>query len=178
MENNIISIEEAFDRMEGRTVRKSKPSVALSVLLIAAGILLTVLNGQVAKSPGSVIPTLFILCGIIFLACGVSYAFFRKTKYKFTGDGKNISFSEMLFDIRERERLVRILDEGNMQELGKLKPATVDTLKLRIAATPDGSFCYTQVMTYVPYEFVNVNEARKHSREEAGLILNLQKQRM
>jgi hypothetical protein len=175
MENNILSIEEVFDYSNNNLVYKSKPSVLLSILLIIAGILFIVFNGQVTKSPESIIPALFIIIGILLLVWGIIYTFFSKTKYKLTQNKKNISFSEMLFDIKEREQLIRIINEGKLRELEKLKPTVIDTLKLRIASTSDGSFCYTQIITYVPYEFVNLNEAHQHSQEEANIILNMQK---
>lgn len=174
MENN-ISIEDIFDNKEKDVVYKSKPSVMLSVILIVTGILFIATNGLVTTSPGSMIPMLFISIGIIFLAWGITYAFFSKTKYKLTRDKKSIAFSEIFYDVKERDKLIRIIDKGDIRELEKLKTATIDTLKLRIAATSDGNFCYTQVATYVPYEFVNINEAHKHSPEEAGIILNIQK---
>ncbi|MDR0395548.1 MAG: DUF308 domain-containing protein [Tannerella sp.] len=175
MENKLLSIEEVFDHSDNNLVYKTKPSVLLSALLIIAGILFIVFNGQITKSPESMLPTLFIIIGILFLAWGIIYTFFSKTKYKLTQGQQNISFSEILFDIKERERLLRIIDEGNLQELEKLKPAVIDTLKLRIASTPDGSFCYTQAVTYVPYEFVIINEAHQHTQEEANILLNMQK---
>jgi hypothetical protein len=177
MENKLLSIEEIFDHSDNNLVHKAKPSVLVSALLIIAGILFIAFNGQITKAPASMLPTLFIIIGILFLAWGVIYTFFRKTKYKLIQGQKNISFSEILFDIKEREHLLRIINEGDLLELEKLKPAVIDTLKLRIASTSDGSFCYTQVLTYVPYEFVNLNEAHPHSQEEANILLDIQKKR-
>lgn len=174
MENK-ISIEQVLDNNENNLVYKSKPSVLVSILLIVAGILLIAINKIVATSPGSMLPSLFIVAGIILLIWGIIYIFFTKSKYKLTQNKKVIKFSEVLFDIKERDRLINSINEGNMQELEKLKTARIDTLKLRIAATEDGSFCYTQVATYVPYEFININDVHKHSLEEAKGILNLLK---
>jgi hypothetical protein len=175
MENKLLSIEELFDHPNNNAVCKVKPSARVSALLMIAGILFIVFNGQVTKAPASMLPVLFILTGIFFLAWGIIYTFFRKTKYKSTQDQKNISFSEMRFDIKERERLLRILSAGDLRELEHLKPAVMDTLKLRIASTSDGSFCYTQALAYVPYEFVCLNEARSHSQKEANILLDIQK---
>jgi hypothetical protein len=177
MENNLLSIEEVFDHSGNNLVYKTKPSVLLSALLIIAGILFIALNGQITKSPESILPALFITMGILILVWGTIYTFFSKTKYKLTQNQKNISFSEIFFDIKERERLLGIMNRGDVRELEKLNPAVIDTLKLRIASTSDGNFCYTQVVTYVPYEFVNLNEAHSHSQEEANILLNMQRKR-
>jgi hypothetical protein len=49
----------------------------------------------------------------------------------------------------------------------------IDALKLRVASTATGSFCYSQVVAYVPYEFINASKARKHTPEEAQIVLSL-----
>ncbi len=172
MENK-TSIEQVLDNMDNNIVYKSRPTIALSVVLILLGILLIAINGKLVDSPNSIISPLLIVIGIILLAWGIVSIFFRKTKYKLAQNKQNISFSELLFDIKERDRLIRILNEGNVNELKKLKSSVSDALKLRVAATRDGNFCYTQVVTYIPFEFINANEAREHSAEEAKIILEI-----
>ncbi|MDR1116109.1 MAG: hypothetical protein LBL33_08210 [Tannerella sp.] len=173
MENN-LSIEHIFNSKENNEVHKSKPSVVLSILLIASGIVLVAVNGVIPASDGT-ISTLFILAGISLLIWGIIYAFFKKISYKLSRNKEKITFQEIYFDVKERDKLISIISNGNVNELEKLKKAGIDALKLRVATIPDGSFCYSQVVSYVPYEFINANEARKHTLEEAQILLNMLK---
>ncbi|MDR1380229.1 MAG: hypothetical protein LBJ47_01990 [Tannerella sp.] len=176
MEKNNLSIEQIFDSANNSEVYKSKPSIILSILLFVAGIALIAVNGNISETNG-MIPTVFILGGISLLIWGIIYAFFKKTGYKLSHTRESIIFQELCFDAKERDKLLGIVNGGNISELENLKPAGIDALKLRVAASQDGSFCYSQVVAYVPYEFVNANEARKHSPEEAQAILNMLKKR-
>ena len=144
MENN-LSIEQIFNSPDNNEIYKSKPSVALAFLLVAAGIALIAVNSIIHT-----LSTVFILAGIGLLM-GAVYVFFKKTGYKLSRNNERITFREIYFDVKERDRLINILNGGIINELEKLKPANIDALKLRIAATRDGSFCYSQVVSYVPY---------------------------
>jgi hypothetical protein len=169
---NYLSLEQVFDRQDDNEIYKSKPSVVVTTLLFTAGVIFVALNG-IIPAFGETLSTLFVLTGAGLLIWGVVYAFFKKTSYKLIRNNERVTFREIYFDVKERDRLIHILSDGNVNELEKLKPATIDALKLRVAATPDGNFCYTQVISYVPYEFTNANEARKHSPEEARIILDM-----
>jgi hypothetical protein len=175
MENN-LSIEQIFDSTDNSEVYKSKPSIVLSILLIASGMALLAVNGM-APASDETTSTLLILAGISLLIWGIIYAFFKKTGYKLSRTKENIVFQELYFDTRERDRLISIISSRNIGELEKLKQAGVDALKLRVAATPDGSLCYSQVVSYVPYEFVTANEAFRHSPEESQIIMRMLKKR-
>lgn len=173
METN-ISIEQLFDS-ENSSIVKTKSSMALSILLIVLGIISFVISSQTTEMVNSIIPPLFIIMGIIFTAWGVLSLLFRKTLYKSADSKEKIKFDELLFDVKERDRLVRITTNGNMEELKNLKSATGDALKLRVAMAPSGDVCYTQVVTYVPFEFVNATEPYKKSKSDAQVINNLLK---
>lgn len=182
METNNIetkpSIEQVLDNLDHNTVYKTKPSIVLSLVLIVLGIAAIMLNGQMpGASEGGLLSPLAIVVGILLLTWGIVAIFIRKTKYIYAPGKQPIVFHELLFDLKERDRLVRLMNEGNVDELKKLKSSANDALKLRVASTPDGSLCYSQVVAYIPFEFVNANEARKHSPEEARTLLEMVKAR-
>ena len=182
METNNIetkpSIEQVLDNLDHNTVYKTKPSIVLSLVLIVLGIAAIMLNGQMpGASEGGLLSPLAIVVGILLLTWGIVAIFIRKTKYIYAPGKQPIVFDELLFDLKERDRLVRLMNEGNVDELKKLKSSANDALKLRVASTPDGSLCYSQVVAYIPFEFVNANEARKHSPEEARTLLEMVKAR-
>ncbi len=182
--NNLIimekkeSIEQILDQMDQHTIRKSKTSPVLSAVLIVIGIAFIMLNGKMpGASEGGILSPLSIVVGVLLLVWGVVSIFTRKMRYVFVPGKQAIVFRELFFDIKERDRLVRVMAEGKIDEVQKLKPAVNDALKLRIASTSDGNFCYSQIVAYIPFEFVNVNEALRHTPEETLKLLALAKER-
>ncbi|MDR0573178.1 MAG: hypothetical protein LBG96_03960 [Tannerella sp.] len=176
MENK-SSIEQILDGKDNTLVYKTRPSIALSILLIVSGALFIALNNKLSDSPGSIIPPLFTVIGLGLLGWGIVSIFIRKTKYKLIQNKKEIFFYDIFFDIKERERLINVMKERNIPELKNLKTSGIDSLKLRVAATSDGGFCLSQVLNYVPYEYINMNEVCQHTPEEAKVILEIRKNR-
>jgi hypothetical protein len=176
MENK-SSIEQIFDSKDNTLVYKTKPSIVFSVVLIVLGILFVAFNNKLSDSPGSIIPPLFTVIGLGLLGWGIVSIFIRKTKYKLVQNKKEIFFYDIFFDIKERDRLINIMKDRNIPELKSLKTSGIDSLKLRVAATSDSSFCRSQVLNYVPYEYINMNEVCQHTPEEAKIILEIRKNR-
>jgi len=102
---------------------------------------------------------------------GKQKAFFGGSSYRLLQNNQKIKFYEILFERKEQEKLVALLKEGKVEEITNLKRSHIDSLKLRIAATPDGSFCCTQIVVFVPYEFINYTEVRLHTQSEAQTLL-------
>jgi len=171
----IKSIEETFDNMPNDIIFKSKPSKVIGIIWMATGVLCLLLNSIIANATLPAVSPALIAIGCLVLIYGIYFTFFNKTKFKSGQSKQTVTFQELFFDTKDRERLLAIIAEKRIQELEKLKQVSIDSLKLRIAATSDGSLCYSQVVTYVPYEFININEACQHSQEEAQTLLNLLK---
>lgn len=170
MENR-ESIEQIFDKTEN--IYKAKKSIFLSIIFIIAGVALLIISPKLSET--GILSPLSMVAGIVFLAWGVITIFFRKTYYISAHNKQKVSFSEILFDVKERERLIRLVNENNFSELKHLERSVNDALKLRVATTPDGNVCCTQVITYVPFEFVTANDVRSHSVEEARIIREIQR---
>ncbi|MDR3252565.1 MAG: hypothetical protein LBT35_03270 [Tannerella sp.] len=96
---------------------------------------------------------------------------FGSIKYRLLQNNQTIKFYEILFERKEQEKLVALLKEGRVEDVAALKRTHIDSLKLRIAATADGSFCCSQVVVFVPYEFINYTEVRLHTPSEAQTLL-------
>ncbi len=177
MENK-ISIEQVLDNSENNIVYKKKQPITYSIILIILGIIpfVLILSKNLSEDSGVLTPLLFIL-GVALLVWGIISIFFRKTHYVFRENNQKISFSELLFDIKERDKLIRLISERNLQAIKDLKSSGHDALKLRIALTNDGKACYSQVVTYIPFEFVNANEVQTHSPEEAEIMKEIIKEK-
>ncbi len=171
------SIEQVLENKDKTLVYKTKPSLVFSIVLIVLGVLFVAFNNKFSDSPGSIIPPLFTVIGLGLLGWGIVSIFVRKTRYKLVQNKKDIFFYDIFFDIKERDRLINIIRDRNITDLKNLKTSGIDSLKLRVAATSDGSFCYSQVLNYVPYEYINMNDACHHTPEEAKIILEIRKNR-
>ena len=172
MEGNKLSIEQVFDNTD--TIYTKKASHALSIILIFVGFASLFLSSQVSEA-NSILNPLLIVTGIALLAWGVITIPFRKTHYRSKNNNQKISFNELFFDIKERDKLIRVIKEGNTKELKNIQRSANDALKLRVALTPDGSICYCQVLTYVPFEFVNASEAIQLAPQQAQVVSELVK---
>ncbi|MDR1724176.1 MAG: hypothetical protein LBR84_09615 [Tannerella sp.] len=169
----IESIEQMLEEKEKESVLKSKPSKALIIMFIIVGLVLIVFDWEDPDKSNGTLSALMIVLGVGLLIYGIVYAFFKKTRYSLVGNKAKIDFYEILFDIKERDKLLHIMQSGNIQDIISLRRANIDSLKLRVAATRDGSFCYSQIIAYAPYEFTSLNSPQKHSAEEAKIILGL-----
>ena len=177
MENK-KSIEQILDDSTNNIIYKKKQSIIFSIILIILGIIpfVLILSKNLSEDSGILTPLFFIL-GVGLLVWGIISIFFRKTYYVSAENNQKISFSEILFDIKERDKLIRLISEKNLQTIKELKASGHDALKLRVAMTNDGKVCYSQVVTYIPFEFVNANEVQTHSPQEAEIIKEILKER-
>jgi hypothetical protein len=72
--------------------------------------------------------------------------------------------------MKEEDKLVRLLENGNLAEIRNLNSSSVSGLKLRILATPDGRLCFSQVVAFSTNEYINVTVVRKHSLAEYQIL--------
>ena len=79
----------------------------------------------------------------------------------------------LYFNLSEREKLIRLLETGNLSEMKTLQPSIVDGLKLRVLATKDGQICYSQVIAFVMNEYVNVTAVQKHTMADYQILTEI-----
>ena len=70
---------------------------------------------------------------------------------------------EIYFKITEHEKLVRMLESGNITGLKQLNASTTDGLKLLVKATKDGQFCYSQAIAFITNEHINITQVYKNN---------------
>lgn len=171
------SIEQILDNTNNSIIIKSKKSIVPGLVMSALGICTLIINSQIDTDPGSILPPLFLVTGITLFIWGIVSLFHRKPVYKSASDGKRISFYEIAFDRQEQKELLRLLAARDIKAVSRLKRSDSGGLKLRIAATPEGSICYTQAIAYIPHEYRNISEVYKHTPEEAKIIMALKENR-
>lgn len=168
--NSIQSIEQFLDQTDSNILRKVKKSPLQGALLIAIGFLFLLLNLKADwQSAQFVSPSLITLSAIFILWGGMTLIFSKR--YYVTADTRQkIKTYELYFDGKERDKLVRIMKNGTLEELKTLHTSTHDGLKLKIMTTKDSMLCYSQIVTFVPYEYVNVTEVKLNTPAEAHIL--------
>jgi len=176
MEKN-ESIEHVLENMDKNIIRKTKGSVFLPLLLIAFGISSLVAYASYNWEANNLFAqTLFIL-GNICLIVGIVKLFFRKSYYVFAEDKQKIKNFEIYFNLIERDKLISIIESGNLMDIKQLKSSIVDGLKLRFMATKDGKLCFSQIVGFISYEYVYLTPVKKYSQAEYQILSEIFKSR-
>lgn len=170
---NYQSIEQVLQGLDSSIVYKSKKSPVLSILFIAIGVLSFVLNSIYQAEPTSFIPPALIVSGAIFVLYGVISLVFRKSYFVSARSGKKLKKHEIYFDASERDKLIKIMQNGHPEALKTLKRSASDGLKLRVLTADDAAFGFSQIVAFVPYEFVNVTEPRQHEQLQVKALLDV-----
>jgi len=170
MENK-ESIEQALDKMNINIIKKQKVSPLQSVSIFTSGIVLLIVNSMMNFDSQSIFPPMLILLSFALTLWGLLSFIFRKKIYVNNMDNQKLVAKEALFDVKEREKLVRIMATQNYPELKNLIISNHDGLKLRYFATKDASLCFSQVIAYVPYEFVRITDVQTHAGDDAQNLI-------
>lgn len=175
MNNNNQSIEQVFDNSTFPNIIKVKQSPFISILELISGILLILLYRSFTSSTSDSLVQFTIVLAIVLLVVGAASLVFRKTNYVDTDTKKKIKFSYIYFDLKEKSKLVKIVEQGNLDDLKTVSKSIHDGIKLRVAGAGDGSFCVIQVVTYASFENENTTEVKLITQKDALEIYKLKK---
>lgn len=165
-----LSIEEALDSTFNQDVKKVRKSPVTAIVYLIIGCCFIVLNYKsYFQNVDFVAPTL-ILFAVIFILLGIMMLLFRKKYYVSVESGEKLKTHELFFDIKERDKLVKIFTSGKIEDLQTLQKSTHDGLKLRIMKTANNDLCISQIITFIPYEYVRVTDPKQNSFEESKLL--------
>jgi hypothetical protein len=172
METN-ESIEQVLDNLDKNIVNKSKSPIWLGFLYLVPGIASLVIYSYFEWESNNVFPHILFILGTVFLIVALIKFFFRKSIYVSTESKSKILHVTIYFNVNEQDKLIRLLETGNLSDLKTLQSSIVDGLKLRVLANRDGLICYSQVVAFVMNEYVNVTAVRKHSSADYQILAAL-----
>ena len=165
-----ISIEQYLNQPENKEIIAKKKSPVTSIIILTCGIALFVASVLLKEvSSGLVFPLTITLASIISI-WGVFAFSFRKKKYYVSATGQEIKVKEYLFNIKDRDKLVRMVENSDFNGIEKLEKTAQDSLKLKIATTADHNYCLAQVVVFIPYEFVNATTPVKTPSDKAKTL--------
>ena len=162
MENN-ESIDQVIENLDNTIVSKTKNSVLVGSVLIIAGVLSLIAYGTHEWGINNLFSQFLFVFGLVGLFVGILKFFFRSSYYVYTDNKMKIQSFELYFKITEHDKLVRLLERGDITGLKQLNLSTTDGLKLRFKATNDGQFCYSQAIAFITNEHINITQVYKNS---------------
>jgi hypothetical protein len=169
MENN-ESIEQVLENLDKNIVYKTKDSVLWSIMLMLSGIISLIIYSAIEWESNNQFAHILFVAGSVFLIVGIIRFFFRRTWYISAEKQQKIKSFSLYFNVNERDKLVRCLESGSLDEINQLKPSIVDGLKLRVMGTKDGLISYSQVVAFISNEYVYVTTPVKHTAEEYFIL--------
>jgi len=172
MENN-ETIEQVFDNLDKNIIYKTKNSVLTGILLILMGIASLIIYSTNKFGSENISSQILFVLGMVFFVLGLIKFFVRKSYYVSSDNHKKIRSYEIYFNLTEREKLVRILENKNYSELKQLTPSVIDGLKLRVLATKDGQICFVQAIAFISYEYVLISPVQKLQLTDYQIIVEL-----
>jgi hypothetical protein len=171
MEKN-KSIVHALESIDNSIVYKTKSSIVLPSLLIIIGLVFFIIYSSFEWNVSDILPQFLFVIGAVSFTIGVLKFFFRKSSFISGSNHQRLKKYEVSFDTSERDRLIRIIESGNLKELQYLKSSIGNSLKLAVMLTNDGHLCFSQVIAYIPYEYVDLTPVRQHSEADAQFLLD------
>lgn len=139
-------------------------------LLSFAGIVSFIVYSSFEWETNNLYAHILFVVGSAFLVFGILKIFFRKSRYVLAENRKKIQSFEIYFNMTEKDKLVRLLESGKLEEIKQLNPSIVAGLKLRVMATSDGRICFSQVIAFIMNEYINVTPVLKHSMAEYQIL--------
>jgi hypothetical protein len=162
MENN-ESIDQVIENLDKKIVFKTKSSVLLGSVLFLTGVASLILYGTYDWGLNNLFSQILFVFGLVSILTGLVKFFFRSDYYVSTENKMKIECFEIFFKITEHDKLVRLLESGNITGLKQLNLSATDGLKLLIKATKDGQFCYSQAMAFITNEHVTITQVYKNN---------------
>lgn len=155
-------------------VYKKKNNIWAGVVIMLFGVICFAPTIVYQWSHGSVWPLLLLVCATILFIVGLIKMFLRKEYFVSAESHQKLKKFEIDFHITESERLVRFCTSGELSGIENLKRAEVGGgLKLVIMATPDRQLCFSQVVQFVMFEYVEQTPVLQHSKDDAEILLRL-----
>lgn len=169
---NLESIEQVLDKMDISTIKKQRKSPAEPILILIAGFAFLQLNYLFKFDSMSVFPPMFFMIAFSLFIWGLLSLIFRKKYYLVTETKQKLRSGEILIDLKERDKLLKIMNGRHYDDIKTLKRSTHDGLKLRYMTSKDGSICFSQVVSFISLEFVNISTVQMHKGNDAKDFLN------
>ncbi len=161
MESKNLTFEEYITSDKERIEQKK----VVSNLGIAATLIGVVLSALTATSlvPSGMPSMLIGSVGIVILIIGITKLLSKKIVFVDKQSQEELKNSDIFFDTTELGNISRLYDQRDFGSIANLKKGNQSGIVLHVCGTENGKLYYTQLMKYVPYQYVPVFDAVKHT---------------
>lgn len=167
---SLKSFLENQDKTRIFTKKKSSvqgiPFLVTGIFIVATGFIPTIASADSVYY-------LMLITGLIMIITGILKTVLRKTVFVSAEHGE-LYEKRIGFDYSEKEKLKRMLEKGQTEEIKNLNRSQTDSLVLRIIFTGNFRVCYSQVEHFAYMEYQTVSDDFQHKYSEA-LALKLLK---
>ncbi len=160
MERN-ISINHNLETMDRSIVKKYLQLPFKSYLLVILGIVVLYFSYRQGRTHKDLFESVEIIAGIGLILWGFLLGVDEKYYFKHIKSKTKICFHEIFFERKDFQKLTKILESGNFEELNSLQKTSGYHVKLRIAYSEDKSFCMVQGIKYIPFEYAELTTAKQ-----------------
>ena len=169
MEQN-KSIEQVFDIAYKNEIKKFKNSPLKGIILLLLGIATVILYSSIEFKGGSALPPTLILAMIIFFIWGVLALVSRKSYYKDKSTDLIFTFTEIPYDKKDTDKLMKMIKTGDFSSFQSLRETTDGGIKLRIAHTTDKRLGFVQVLYLDNIRYIPFSEVTHLDAEQTQLL--------
>ncbi|WP_274958010.1 hypothetical protein [Millionella massiliensis] len=160
---NTISIETLVAK------RKSVKAVAISTLLIVAGVVLYLLSDNITDNTGSLYMACIagsfalVVIGLLRICFGDKATLYLPTK-------SPVRTYRLYFEGISGDELVRLIEQNKFDEIRAARRKESGPVRLDIQRSKDDRFIALQVMQFVPYTYENVSGLHCFQDEQATKV--------
>ena len=162
MEKEILSIEEYLINVDRVEKRKLFPLYGVIALVAGAGLMFLSASKLLPEGMGTMIGYCIGLIALVYAAVkifrGESAYFDKETNGK-------LDFHEFYFEVKDADELLDYYKKRNFEKIKNLKKASYSGMLLRILGSSSANLYFSQVLKYVPYEYVAVKEVAVHTSD-------------
>lgn len=166
------SIEHVLVNMNNKTITQKKDSVLPGIIYLACAVAVFVVNSLTKNSVESFLPYLLIILGIALVTIALIKIFFRKDHFISSEHGKLIK-KEIDLDFTEKDKLVKLLQKGDIEGIKNLKKAATNSLILKLYISKDGKEGFSQVLHFVNFGYETINEVKQHTENEVAILKSI-----
>lgn len=143
--------------MEKYIIKKiNKKSIIISILLILAGFLISIISGSINLT--YLLSKFILFIGIVLSATGLVIILFMNKSYYYKGSGSKINTRVLYFKPQDFNILNEYLTKGEYSKIATIKDIENTNIKVEFKYSSDKQFACYQVFRYVPFQYKEETE--------------------
>lgn len=167
------SLNNVLANQDKSIVIQKKKSPINGFIFLTSGIITLVISYLPSVKTSDYMPYLLLVTALGLIITGILRIAIRKKIFISPVHGI-LQERTIGIDFPEKDKLIRLLEKGQIEQIKSLKRSVAESLILKIMVTGNCKLCYSQVEHFENNEYVPASDVFEHKYEEA-LVLKLLK---